>query len=278
MSEQEALLRAVCADVKDDTVRLAYADWLDENDEPERASLIRLQIEHARGCGKCNMPDRTVQYLGPYDPQGCDFGVNGYIDPCPRCGDGGELDTEIENLLNWHGSHWLRQAGLAHPALTADGLRPTGEYQRGFVTTIDLNLYSFYGGTCNECRGGGERTVNMRTPPCKCLKCEGLGRFGGLAAKLFASNPIEHVVLNDRATYSSAGWAWYNDCRPKPNVNVPPAANIPKPIFDEIIYVGRLVCGSRWKAFHSEAESKEALSRACVNYGRKLVGLDPLYV
>jgi uncharacterized protein (TIGR02996 family) len=42
----EPFLRAICADPEDDTVRLVYADWLDENGDPERAEFIRLQIEY----------------------------------------------------------------------------------------------------------------------------------------------------------------------------------------------------------------------------------------
>lgn len=48
MSARGAFLRAIAADPADDTVRLAFADWLDENGEPERAEFIRLQIERAR--------------------------------------------------------------------------------------------------------------------------------------------------------------------------------------------------------------------------------------
>jgi uncharacterized protein (TIGR02996 family) len=48
MSEEEALLRAICAHPDDDTPRLVYADWLDENSQPERAEFIRVQVAHAR--------------------------------------------------------------------------------------------------------------------------------------------------------------------------------------------------------------------------------------
>jgi uncharacterized protein (TIGR02996 family) len=47
MTEREALLRAVCANPDDDTPRLVFADWLDENGEPERAEFIRLQVRLA---------------------------------------------------------------------------------------------------------------------------------------------------------------------------------------------------------------------------------------
>jgi len=48
MSDCPALHAAVCADPDDDTPRLVYADWLDENGESRRAAFIRAQIEYAR--------------------------------------------------------------------------------------------------------------------------------------------------------------------------------------------------------------------------------------
>lgn len=42
--EGTALRTAVCREPKEDTVRLAYADWLDENGDPERAEFVRLQV------------------------------------------------------------------------------------------------------------------------------------------------------------------------------------------------------------------------------------------
>jgi uncharacterized protein (TIGR02996 family) len=52
----EPFLRAICADPEDDTVRLVFADWLDENGDPERAEFIRLQVA---------VPERPQEY----DPQ-----------------------------------------------------------------------------------------------------------------------------------------------------------------------------------------------------------------
>jgi len=48
MSTELALLSAIAAAPDDDLPRLAYADWLDENDRPLRAEFIRLQIEIAK--------------------------------------------------------------------------------------------------------------------------------------------------------------------------------------------------------------------------------------
>jgi uncharacterized protein (TIGR02996 family) len=43
----ELLLGAIRAEPDDDTVRLAYADWLDENGDPARADFVRVQCRLA---------------------------------------------------------------------------------------------------------------------------------------------------------------------------------------------------------------------------------------
>ena len=44
-SDGDALLRAICEQPWENTPRLMYADWLQENGQPDRAEFIRLQIE-----------------------------------------------------------------------------------------------------------------------------------------------------------------------------------------------------------------------------------------
>ena len=44
MSDGDALRRAIVARPDDDTLRLVYADWLDENGRPERAGFVRAQV------------------------------------------------------------------------------------------------------------------------------------------------------------------------------------------------------------------------------------------
>lgn len=48
MTDREALLAAIHADPDDDTARLVYADWLQENGQVDRAEFIRFQIEAVR--------------------------------------------------------------------------------------------------------------------------------------------------------------------------------------------------------------------------------------
>jgi uncharacterized protein (TIGR02996 family) len=40
----------ILAQPADDTVRLVFADWLDEHGQPERAEFIRVQVQHAQFC------------------------------------------------------------------------------------------------------------------------------------------------------------------------------------------------------------------------------------
>ncbi len=48
MSDRDALLAAIRAHPDEDTPRLAYADWLEENGDGKRAAFIRAEIEHYR--------------------------------------------------------------------------------------------------------------------------------------------------------------------------------------------------------------------------------------
>ncbi|QEG31909.1 Internalin-A precursor [Gemmata obscuriglobus] len=82
MSEEDALLAAIHANPDDDDPRLAYADWLDEHDRPERAEFIRAQVEWSRlrsdEAGRLkNRTDellatnfqRWTAEIGPLDPE-----------------------------------------------------------------------------------------------------------------------------------------------------------------------------------------------------------------
>jgi uncharacterized protein (TIGR02996 family) len=48
MSDEKALLAAIWEHPHEDTPRLLYADWLQENGQPERAEFIRVGCELAR--------------------------------------------------------------------------------------------------------------------------------------------------------------------------------------------------------------------------------------
>ncbi len=48
MNERDALMRAICDNPDEDTPRLVFADWLQENGDQARAEFIRVQIDAVR--------------------------------------------------------------------------------------------------------------------------------------------------------------------------------------------------------------------------------------
>jgi uncharacterized protein (TIGR02996 family) len=48
LTDHDALLRAICDHPDEDAPRLIFADWLDENAQPDRAAFIRTDIEMER--------------------------------------------------------------------------------------------------------------------------------------------------------------------------------------------------------------------------------------
>lgn len=77
MTTREALLQAVYATPDDDLPRLVFADHLDESGEPERAELIRTQVEIERGVARYELLERAQvlqerqpdRLLGPVDAE-----------------------------------------------------------------------------------------------------------------------------------------------------------------------------------------------------------------
>jgi uncharacterized protein (TIGR02996 family) len=72
MTERDALLRAVCENPDDDTPRLVYADWLQENGDEARAEFIRLQVAIAAmsdGKAKQKKQAREKQLLDAHKEQ-----------------------------------------------------------------------------------------------------------------------------------------------------------------------------------------------------------------
>jgi uncharacterized protein (TIGR02996 family) len=45
VEQADAFLQAICAKPEDDTPRLVYADWLEEQGDTDRAEFIRVQCE-----------------------------------------------------------------------------------------------------------------------------------------------------------------------------------------------------------------------------------------
>jgi uncharacterized protein (TIGR02996 family) len=105
------LLGAVLAKPDDDAPRLAYADWLADNRQPERAEFIRLQIERARRPRR----DPTRLCYGDRELALWQAHAAQWLMALPEAarrhakferGFPGRVEPELIDFLNWDDSLW----------------------------------------------------------------------------------------------------------------------------------------------------------------------------
>lgn len=165
--EERALLAAVQANPDDDTVRLVYADWLQENGDEARADLIRVQVEIARLDGEA-----VARFNEATDWGQCTGISAGW---CPNCGDCCCRDPEeSKNDADCP----LHAPESSHCCLD------TLAYRRTRFTDRESALLAANPGwrpACPVCLGVGkvERDVhNGRKRHTTCNECSGAGVVG----------------------------------------------------------------------------------------------------
>lgn len=103
-TERQALFLAACADHENDTPRLAFADWLDENDEPALAEFVRIQVEFARLMMDASDSQPVYEFLRDRDWVTRPAAKWDFIDAglARRF----VLSARIDELLREHGPSW----------------------------------------------------------------------------------------------------------------------------------------------------------------------------
>lgn len=83
MRDHPGFLKAIAADRDDDVPRLVYADWLEEDGQPDRAAYIRSDCEIAKLLDYLTYQKKgkTVRRKGREAPPGHDF----ISCPCEKC-------------------------------------------------------------------------------------------------------------------------------------------------------------------------------------------------
>jgi len=242
MTEQQALLRAVLEDPEDDTVRLAYADWLDENPGTMTCPACKPYAD-----AKNWVPGHTPN---PYSRP--------YWQPCSRCKattvvpDGRAHQAEFirRQILNskrardrmWN-EKFRKAAHNAGHEWAEEWLRgdTQGLHRRGFISEIT--------------------TV--------------VSRFLLHAEAWFSAYPITVVQFEDLDSsvggVSSPGWYRWGEER----TIEPEADDVPEKLWDGLAAtgIGRPDYSGLWYWYDSAEDADLALSKACVAYGRKLAGL-----
>ncbi len=111
MTDHESFFANIAANSRDDAPRLVYADWLEENDDPERAEFIRLEVALANNA----------------DTQG----------ELPAV-DIARMEARKNELLARNEAQWLQPLR----ELGVEG-RIHGEFTRGYVEKICISAATF---------------------------------------------------------------------------------------------------------------------------------------
>jgi uncharacterized protein (TIGR02996 family) len=112
MTQDEAFLQTIIECPDDDAPRLIYADWLEENGDPDRAEFIREQIRLARG---------------------------GEENPLWRGG-----SQRAEELLLPNRDKWVKRL--------PEWARRNGAFRQGFVSSVRCTARQFLQGGAALCR------------------------------------------------------------------------------------------------------------------------------
>lgn len=132
----DALLRRILEDPADDSARLVYADWLEEQGDADRAEFIRVQCSpceckyshHNRSsqCGRCQREQALL-----------DKHVMDWMDETEELGAVGHVTIGLTPPYQHHHGGWICLArGSGGPTIEAD-------FVRGFVGRIQAKSEDF---------------------------------------------------------------------------------------------------------------------------------------
>jgi uncharacterized protein (TIGR02996 family) len=142
-TDRDALLAAIRANPDEDTPRLMFADWLDENGDPDRAEFVRLQCELAQ-LEEDDSDSRTLyEFLTERDyvtkPAAdwskIDAGVHRRI----------ALETRANDLARRHIDEWTPKLPKAYKASWAG-------FRRGFAHRVELGSFLKLGARAKRLR------------------------------------------------------------------------------------------------------------------------------
>ncbi len=114
-------LQAIIANPAEDVHRLVYADWLDENGDPARAEVIRVQVEleplrqHGHGTERLHGGD------------------------CPACSRIARLEYRERKLLSDHIGKWRIVVEVC-PEVGSFVVCPAVVFRRGFVAEVSCTM------------------------------------------------------------------------------------------------------------------------------------------
>lgn len=234
-----ALLRAILAHPDDDTARLVYADWLEENGKESRAKFIRAQmwLWANPSCGSCS---------------GSEWAAG---KPCAECRTR-EAQREHTALDLFGRGRWREYAGPAGAVI------PTGrrwddclKFTRGFVSEVHLTLAAY------------------------CMNAESIFRAHPVTKiQLTTHDPLSSAMYGQHLTAMWRDYSDEQNMSGYFNYYLP-AVLFDRLTRGELCANGRPPICSFFRRYSvASTESRDDLSDACVAHGRALAGLPPLGV
>lgn len=260
MTDGDRLLRAILDHPEEDTPRLLYADWLEENGRPERAEFIRVQVAIA---DVQRLVREQGQRVGPSAAY-----INGLADrerALLNANFGAWTDGLPESLTmttcpycEEQGPDW--ETGVIEcRQCDCTGLVPCEdhvEFRRGFIESVELPLAAF---------------------------------TEDVARALFSAHPVTTVRLSDRDPMPSGDgadgiggpdWVWVIDPDEDGLLSESDGGYrhfLARAIWDELDgYITTPSARVRARRYPDRDAARAALSAACVAWGRSLVGLPSL--
>lgn len=178
MTERDALYRAILQHPDDDTPRLVFADYLDENGEADRASFIRTQVELARikATIRCIDPRHTPSESGYLGCGDWVFVAESYL----------LLRSRERDLFNAHGAEWFG-ANIALDPPEQWAYRTPHDVALRIARGFPAHWYgpwsAWVGWSCASCDGSGYvQYSDPNSVPVggnRCVVCKGSGRIPG---------------------------------------------------------------------------------------------------
>jgi uncharacterized protein (TIGR02996 family) len=251
--DERGFINAIIESPDCDTVRLVYADWLEERGQMERAEFIRLSIAHD-GVPKTRTPEMPHHEWR-------------------------QIRDRAESLFDWNWRDWFPSHAAAPRTLIyliANKASINGGTEcenlivdRGFVAEIRCTLAQFMGWRCSQCRLPGRY----------CRECHGTGTTPGLARTLFGHHPVTRVVLDREPNEDGGEWQWASAADTSDwRFHVHRSA-LPMEIAKHLqggrsVKESRSIVAQWW--YPTRAAALAAASAAAVDYGRELCGHKPL--
>lgn len=270
MNEREAFIRSICERPEDDTVRLVFADWLEEHEEPEST------------CPKCEGKRQIYTGMDGMKWVPCnECGGRGYIGDVTNANRAEfiRLGIERSHVETWDGRPELldmmsRQNRLLEsnadrwsPWRGGDSVPKAYRVEMGDTLTWgDGTVFVFERGFAVRIRSTCRAFIDN--------------------SFMFLTHPIEHVRFTDKEPLqNSGGWHWE---RAEHDTQVSPSV-LPRAIFEKLPVSrgedGELADECRGYpceyrdgehtalAYLTPGRAFTALSRAWVSWGRNLAGL-----